>query len=42
MMNVLALLQTTDIDEIASRNFLGSQALAILNSTLSDNLLMYG
>jgi len=42
MLNALALPQTTNIDEIAKRDFLGSQALAILNSTLLDNLLIHG
>ena len=42
MLNTLALPQTTDVDEIARRNFLGPQALAVPNSTLPDNLLMYG
>ena len=42
MLNALALPQTTDVDEIARKNFLGSQALAVLNSTLPDNLLIYG
>jgi len=42
MLNALVLSQTTDIDKIAKRNFLGSQVLAVLNSTLLDNLLMHG
>ena len=42
MLNALALSQTTDINKIAKRNFLGFQALAVLNSTLLDNLLIYG
>jgi len=42
MLNALALPQTTDVDEIARKNFLGSQALTVLNSTLPDNLLIYG
>jgi len=29
------------VDEIAKRNFLSFQALAVLNSTLPDNLLIY-
>jgi len=37
MLNVLVLSQTTDVDEIARRNFLGSQTLAVLNSTLSES-----
>ena len=37
MLNALALPQTTNIDEVTRRNFLGSQALAFLNY----NLLMY-
>jgi len=42
MLNALALSQTTDVDKIARRNFLSSQALAVFDSTLPDNLLMYG
>ena len=42
MMNVLALSQTTDVDNIARRNLLDFQTLAILKSTLLDNLLIYG
>ena len=42
MLNALALSQTTDVDEITKRNSLGFQTLAVLNSTLPDNLLMYG
>jgi len=42
MLNALALSQTTDVDKIAKRNFLSSQALAVFDSTLPDNLLMYG
>jgi len=42
MLNTSALSQTTNIDEVARRNFLGFQALAILNSILLDNLLMHG
>jgi len=42
MLNALALSQTTNVDEIAKRNFLGSQILTILNSILPDNLLIYG
>jgi len=42
MLNALALSQTTDINEIARRNFLGFQALTVLNSTLPDNLLIHG
>jgi len=37
MLNVLVLSQTTDVDEIARRNFLGSQTLAVLNSTLPES-----
>ena len=40
MLNTLALFQTTNVDEM-TRNFLSSQVLAILNSTLPDNLLIY-
>jgi len=42
VLNASALLQTTDVDEIVRRNFLGFQALAVLNSILPDNLLMHG
>jgi len=42
MLNVSALLQTTNIDEIARKNFLGSQALAVFNFILPDNLLIHG
>ena len=42
ILNALALSQTTDINKIARKNFLGFQALAVLNSTFLDNLLMYG
>jgi len=42
MLNALVFSQTTDIDEVIKRNFLDFQALAVLNSTLPDNLLMYG
>jgi len=41
MLNTLALSQTTDVDKIAKEKFLNSQALAVLNSTLPDNLLIY-
>ena len=41
MLNTLVFSQTTNIDKIARRNFLGSQVLAILNLTLLDNLLIY-
>jgi len=42
MLNALELSQTTNVDEIARRNFLDSQALAVLNSTLPYHLLIYG
>ena len=42
ILNVLALSQTTNVNEITRRNFLGFQALAVLNYTLSNNLLIYG
>jgi len=42
MLNTLALFQTTNIDRIVRRNFLGFQILTILNSILPDNLLMHG
>jgi len=41
MLNTLILLQTTDINEIARRNFLDFQVLTVLNSTLPNDLLMY-
>ena len=41
MLNALILLQTTDINKVSRRNFLNSQVLATLNSTLLDNLLMH-
>jgi len=41
MLNTSALPQITNINKIAKRKFLGFQALAVLNSTLPDNLLMY-
>ena len=41
MLNALALPQTTNMDEIARRNFLCSQALTVLNSILLDNLLIH-
>jgi len=41
MLNTLAFSQTTDMDEIAKEKFLSSQALAVLNSTLPDNLLIH-
>ena len=41
MLNTLVLPQTTNIDKIAKRNFLGSQVLAILNPPLPDNLLIH-
>jgi len=41
MLNALALSQTTNMNEIAKRNFLSSQVLAVLNFILPDNLLMH-
>jgi len=41
MLSALVFLQTTDIDKVTRRNFLSFQAVAILNSTLLDNLSMY-
>jgi len=41
MLNVLALPQITDVDEIIRKNFLSFQALAVLNFILPDNLLIY-
>ena len=40
-MNALGLSQTTNVDNVARRNFLGFQVLVVLNSTLLNNLLMY-
>ena len=40
ILNTLVLSQTTDVNEIARRNFLGFQALAVLNFILSNNLLI--
>ena len=40
-MSASALSQATDMNKVTRRNFLGSQAPVILNSTLLDNLLMY-
>ena len=42
ILNALALPQIIDIDEITRKNFLDSQALAVLNSILPDNLLIHG
>jgi len=42
MLNALALSQTTNINEIARMNFLGSQALTVFNFILLDNLLVHG
>ena len=42
MLNALALPQATNVDKIIRRNFLGFQALAVLNFILLDNLLIYG
>ena len=41
MLNDLTLSQTTDVDKTIRRIFLGFQALTVLNSTLSNNLLMH-
>ena len=41
MLNDLVLSYANDIDKVLRRNFLGSQALAVLNFTLPDNLLIY-
>ena len=40
MLNALTHPQTTDIDKTTKRNFVGSQALPVLNSTLLENLSM--
>ena len=37
----MGLSQTTNVDNVARRNFLGFQVLVVLNSTLLNNLLMY-
>ena len=42
ILNVPALPQTTNVNEIIRRNFLGFQVLVFLNSILLDNLLIYG
>jgi len=42
ILNASALPQTTGVYKIARRNFLRSQALAVLNFILLDNLLMHG
>ena len=41
MLNAFALPQTTNIDRATKRNFVGSQALSVHNSTLLENLTMY-
>jgi len=41
MLSTLTFPQTTDVNDITRRNFLSSQALAVLNFTLLDNLSMY-
>ena len=41
MLNALALYQTTNMDEITRRKFLGFQVPAILNFILLNNLLIY-
>jgi len=42
MLNASAHSQTTNINKIARKNFLGFQTLTVLNFTLLDNLLMHG
>ena len=42
MLNALALPQTTNIDKATSKNFVGSQALSVHNSTLLENLTIHG
>jgi len=42
MLNGLVFSQTTNMGVVTKRNSLGFQTLAVLNSTLPDNLLMYG
>ena len=42
ILNVSALSQTTNVNEIIRRNFLGFQVLVFLNFILLDNLLIYG
>jgi len=41
ILNVLALPQTTDVNGVIKKNFLDFQALAVLNSTLPNNLLIH-
>jgi len=41
MLSALAFSQTTNMDKITRKNFLSSQALDVLNSTLLDNLSMH-
>ena len=41
MLSTLAFPQTIDMDKVTRRNFLSSQALAVLNYTLPDNLSIY-
>jgi len=41
MLDALAFPQTTNVDEIARRNFLGSQVPAVFNSILPNNLLIH-
>jgi len=41
ILSALAFSQTTNMNEITRRNFLSFQALAVLNSTLPDNLSMH-
>ena len=42
MLNALALPQTTNIDKATRKNFVGSQALSVHNSTLLENLTIHG
>jgi len=42
MLNALAFPQTTNINKATRRNFVGSQALSIYNSTLPENLIIHG
>ena len=41
MLNALVLSQTTDVDEVTRRNFMGFQVLAVLNSTLLNNFSIH-
>jgi len=42
MLNALVLPQITNIDKTTGRNFVSSQALSVLDSTLPENLTIHG